>query len=753
MDDDVDQRIPPRRDRRRRSVSVLVRRRRRARLQPHAGPHRELRPVRRRRRLHRSVDRDHRQGARPVARRHPDRRPRGRLGGQRPQRRVHGVQPHPRRRQRPGPLPRRARAARRARPEEPQRHRGGDQALRHRLRLRAHRRHRRRHDRTTARRTSTSCATTTSSCARSARRSSCSTARRCAPRSTRPPTPAGCGARTAPRSSIRPGWCGGSRPPPNRSASRIYEDTKATSIEKDGVGVHDQHAARRGAGRQGGAGDQRVQAAAASGSATTSRRSTTTAWSPSRSPPQQLADIGWANRQGLSATSPTSSTTTGSPRTTGSCGAATTPSTSGAARSTPSSRAGRRRGPSCRKHFFDHLPAARGRQVHPRVGRRDRHVQPVLRVLGPGDAAAASAYALGYTGLGVASSRFGAEVMLDLLDGKRSEGHADQLRQGEAAAVPARAVPLHRHPGHPLVAQPRRPHRQAQPLAPQPRPAWASASTADPAPAPTGPEPPHRVHAPVHDRDAPSFWESQPVVARMRRPSAPKHHGHDSRASLSIHRPLSCGFTVVCCSSSSTYVIAMHLSSGIHRNALDPFLARLLRSSSLVARCFDRCRRCFTPESTRLLRSAMLMLASWRLPLTAQHASTSNLCVPSGSCLARWPTVPAVVASVWRRHLCGDAELSMLVDRGRPRHLFAHPRDALPSPFCRPDVATLASLWAWPDHVGTARTNPIDVLSTLFTLALARALRRGYRDRGWRIELSHDAELPLLGYDLVVQWP
>ena len=30
------------------------------------------------------------------------------------------------------------------------------------------------------------------------------------------------------------------------------------------------------------------------------------------------------------------------------------------------------------------------------------------------------AYALGYTGLGVASARFGGEVMLDLLDGKRS---------------------------------------------------------------------------------------------------------------------------------------------------------------------------------------------------------------------------------------------------------------------------------------------------------------------------------------------
>ena len=33
--------------------------------------------------------------------------------------------------------------------------------------------------------------------------------RRCGPRSTRRPTPAGCGARTAPRSSTRRGWCGG----------------------------------------------------------------------------------------------------------------------------------------------------------------------------------------------------------------------------------------------------------------------------------------------------------------------------------------------------------------------------------------------------------------------------------------------------------------------------------------------------------------------------------------------------------------
>ena len=169
-----------------------------------------LRPVHRRRRLHRAVDGDHRQGARPVARRRADRRPRGRLGGQRPQRRVHGVEPHPRRRQRPGALPRRAAAARGARPAEPQRDRGGDHALRHRLRLRAHR------------------ASSTSPPSRippsyldelrddyQQLRSLGQDVewldgrRRCAPRSTRRPTPAGCGARTAPRSSTRRGWCGG----------------------------------------------------------------------------------------------------------------------------------------------------------------------------------------------------------------------------------------------------------------------------------------------------------------------------------------------------------------------------------------------------------------------------------------------------------------------------------------------------------------------------------------------------------------
>ena len=80
------------------------------------------------------------------------------------------------------------------------------------------------------------------------------------------------------------------------------------------------------------------------------------------------------------------------------------------------------------------------------------------------------AYSLGYTGLGVASTRFGAEVMLDMLDGKRSQATETEFVKEQAAPVPARAVPVHRHPDDPVVAEPRRQNRQTQPVAEDPRP-------------------------------------------------------------------------------------------------------------------------------------------------------------------------------------------------------------------------------------------------------------------------------------------
>ena len=78
-------------------------------------------------------------------------------------------------------------------------------------------------------------------------------------------------------------------------------------------------------------------------------------------------------------------------------------------------------------------------------------------------------YAVGYTGLGVAATRFAASTMLDLLAGRKSIATKTDFVQGEAVAVPARTVPVHRHPGHPLVARPRGQDRQAQRLAAHPR--------------------------------------------------------------------------------------------------------------------------------------------------------------------------------------------------------------------------------------------------------------------------------------------
>ena len=45
-------------------------------------------------------------------------------------------------------------------------------------------------------------------------------------------------------------------------------------------------------------------------------------------------------------------------------------------------------------------------------------------------------YALGYTGLGVASSRFGADVMLDLLDGQRSVATSTDFVKRKPLPVP-----------------------------------------------------------------------------------------------------------------------------------------------------------------------------------------------------------------------------------------------------------------------------------------------------------------------------
>ena len=52
------------------------------------------------------------------------------------------------------------------------------------------------------------------------------------------------------------------------------------------------------------------------------------------------------------------------------------------------------------------------------------------------------AYALGYTGLGVAATRFGADVALDLLSGEETERTRLTMVREAAGAVPARAAAL-----------------------------------------------------------------------------------------------------------------------------------------------------------------------------------------------------------------------------------------------------------------------------------------------------------------------
>ena len=116
------------------------------------------------------------------------------------------------------------------------------------------------------------------------------------------------------------------------------------------------------------------------------------------------------------------------------------------------------------------LPATRGRPLQPHLGRRRST---------PARASACSGARRWRDGSPTPSAtpasasrrrRFGAEVMLDLLDGRRTVATSAPSSCAEAAAVPAGAVPLRRHPRDALVARSRGPHRQAQPLAARPRP-------------------------------------------------------------------------------------------------------------------------------------------------------------------------------------------------------------------------------------------------------------------------------------------
>ena len=80
-----------------------------------------------------------------------------------------------------------------------------------------------------------------------------------------------------------------------------------------------------------------------------------------------------------SATPPTSSTTTGSPTTAGSSSAATTPSTTTATGSRPSSSSDRRPSPRSPRTSSTTFPQLDGVRFSHTLGRRHRHLHPVLR--------------------------------------------------------------------------------------------------------------------------------------------------------------------------------------------------------------------------------------------------------------------------------------------------------------------------------------------------------------------------------------
>ena len=123
------------------------------------------------------------------------------------------------------------------------------------------------------------------------------------------------------------------------------------------------------------------------------------------------------------------------------------------------------------QHFFTDVPAARGLRFSHRWGGAIDTCSRFSVFFGAALGGRA-VYALGYTGLGVGASRFGARVALDLLDGRATEATELSLVRRRPAAVPARAAAIGRDP---VDAQPARRGR------PQRRPARYLAADARPA--------------------------------------------------------------------------------------------------------------------------------------------------------------------------------------------------------------------------------------------------------------------------------
>ena len=106
-------------------------------------------------------------------------------------------------------------------------------------------------------------------------------------------------------------------------------------------------------------------------------------------------------------------------------------------------------------HFFETFPQLEGiRFTHRWGGAIDtctRFCATFGRACG-----GRAAYSVGYTGLGVAATRFGARVALDLVDGARTERTALAMVRTKAIPFPPEPLRVGRHRGDPARPGPRR---------------------------------------------------------------------------------------------------------------------------------------------------------------------------------------------------------------------------------------------------------------------------------------------------------
>ena len=128
------------------------------------------------------------------------------------------------------------------------------------------------------------------------------------------------------------------------------------------------------------------------------------------------------------------------------------------------------------EHFFQTFPQLEGLTLHAPLGRGDRHVQPVLCDVGDCPVRQGGLRGrLHRPGRGVHAVRRAGRARPGRRAGHRADAPA--VRPLQAAALPARAAALGRHPAHPPSARPGRPQpRPPRPLAALARPRRAGVS-------------------------------------------------------------------------------------------------------------------------------------------------------------------------------------------------------------------------------------------------------------------------------------